>query len=68
MVLWSLPAKSIANPHGLKYRLFYGLADGTCMVRCDNEAGKGDHKHMAEKEMPYSFRDVETLVADFLED
>ena len=68
MVLWELPAKSATNPRGLKYRLFYGLPDGTCVVRYDNEAGKGDHKHIGEKEMPYPFRDVERLVADFLED
>ena len=28
-------------PYGLKYRLYYGLADGTCIVRYDNESGKG---------------------------
>lgn len=38
------------------------------MVRYDNETGKGDHKHIKGKEKTYRFTDVETLVADFLED
>lgn len=68
MVLWQLPDKTAENPHGLKYRLYYGLADGTCIVRYDNEAGKGDHKHMGNREESYRFENVEVLVADFLED
>ena len=66
MVLWQLPAASDERPHGLKYRLYYGLADGTCRVRYDNEAGKGDHRHYFDREEAYHFVDVETLVADFL--
>ena len=68
MVLWQLPKKSSERPHGLKYRLYYGLADGTCVARYDNETGKGDHRHKRDREEPYQFRDVETLVADFLQD
>jgi hypothetical protein len=68
MVLWQLSDKSAENPHGLKYRLYYGLSDGTCIVRYDNEAGKGDHKHSGNRQLAYTFKDVETLVADFLED
>ncbi|MBW1699380.1 MAG: hypothetical protein JRH18_19260 [Deltaproteobacteria bacterium] len=68
MVLWQLPEKTTENPHGLKYRLYYGLADGTCVVRYDNETGKGDHRHRGDQEEQYRFKDVETLVADFLED
>ncbi len=52
----------------MKYRLYYGLADGTCIVRYDNETGKGDHRHIRGREEPYQFKDVETLVANFLED
>lgn len=68
MVLWQLPGKAAEKPYGLKYRLYYGLADGTSIVRYDNETGKGDHRHRGGREEPYIFRDVETLVADFLED
>jgi len=52
----------------LKYRLYYGLKDGTCIVRNDNETGKGDHKYIKGIEKTYRFTDVETLLADFLED
>ena len=68
MVLWQLPKKPANKQHGLKYRLYYGLPDGTCLVRYDNETGKGDHRHFQGKETPYRFKDVETLVADFLLD
>lgn len=68
MVLWQLPKATTDKPHGLKYRLYYGLADGTCIVRYDNETGKGDHKHTGRHEEFYRFTDVETLVADFLND
>jgi len=66
MVLWKLPNKTSDRLHGLKYRLYYGLSDGTCIVRYDNESGKGNHKHIKGKEKSYQFKDVETLVADFL--
>jgi len=68
MVLWQLPKKTTDKPQGLKYRLNYGLADGTCLVRYNNETGKGDHRHFFDKEESYEFKDVETLVADFLSD
>jgi len=68
MVLWKVPEASAERPHGMKYRLYYGLTDGTCVVRYDNESGKGDHRHVAGREIRYRFRDVETLVADFLAD
>jgi hypothetical protein len=40
-------------------------ANQRCALRFDNEAGKGDHKHLGEIEAPYIFRNVETLQADF---
>ncbi|MEZ4525677.1 MAG: DUF6516 family protein [Desulfobacterales bacterium] len=66
MVLWQLPARTSDRPHGLKYRLYYGSSDGTCILRY--ESGKGDHRHIRNREEPYLFHDVETLVADFLKD
>ncbi|MBF0311610.1 MAG: hypothetical protein HQL56_19025 [Magnetococcales bacterium] len=68
MVLWQLPAVSPERPHGLKYRLYYGLPDGTCLIRYDNETGKGDHRHRMAQEEPYHFQNVESLVHDFLAD
>jgi hypothetical protein len=66
MVLWQLPRETPDRLHGLKYRLYYGLGDGTCLARFDNESGKGDHKHVGRQEESYQFIDVEKLVADFL--
>jgi len=37
-------------------------------VRYDNETGKGDHRHRGAQEEFYQFKDVETLVAVFLQD
>lgn len=56
------------SSHSFKYRLYYGQADGTCLVRYDNETAKGDHRHIAGGEENYQFTNVETLVADFLRD
>ncbi len=68
MMLWQLPTRTPARPHGLKYRLYYGLPDGTCLLRYDNESGKGDHRHYRGREQSYRFSSVETLVQDFLAD
>lgn len=69
MVLWQLPAPSKDRPHGLKYRLYLGRA-GQNVVRYDNEAGKGDHRHvgMGEEQQPYAFTTVEELLDDFKND
>jgi hypothetical protein len=33
-----------------------------CVVRFDNEAGKGDHLHVGDQERPYVFTSTETLL------
>ena len=68
MILWRLPTSTPDRPHGLKYRLYYGLADGTCLVRYDNESRKGDHRHYRGREQPYRFLSVEALVQNFVAD
>jgi hypothetical protein len=67
VVLWQLPEKTKEQPHGFKYRLQYGLP-GRTLVRYDNEKGKGDHRHIQDREEPYEFKDVDTLQADFIRD
>ena len=67
MVIWQLPQPTEDRPHGLKYRLFYGKG-GKRLVGYDNEAGKGDHKHLRDIECSYQFISVEKLIADFLAD
>lgn len=67
VVLWQLPRASAERPHGLKYRLYCGRGKA-CVVRYDNEAGKGDHRHYGEREEQYAFVSVEVLLADFAGD
>ena len=67
MVIWQLPEPTAERPHGLKYRLVYAV-EGVRVVGYDNETGKGDHKHLGKRELPYQFVNVEALVADFYAD
>lgn len=64
MVIWSLPEPDQERPHGLKYSLFYGRP-GKCLLRYDNERGKGDHRHAGDQETSYDFKSVEQLIRDF---
>jgi hypothetical protein len=38
------------------------------VLRYDNQAGKGDHRHVRDREAPYRFVDAETLLVDFWND
>jgi Family of unknown function (DUF6516) len=67
LVLWQVPKPVAGSHHEFKYRLAY-VVNGVCVVRFDNEAGKGDHRHFDEKEKAYSFTTPEKLVADFQQD
>lgn len=64
LVIWRLPRSTSDRPHGLKYRLYFGR-EGKCLVRYDNESGKGDHRHIGDSETPYRFVSVEKLRQDF---
>lgn len=68
IVVWQLPCPTPERPHGYKCRLNYSLPDGTTLVRFDNEAGKGDHKHIRGIEYPYRFETVDKLLTDFRKD
>ncbi len=37
-------------------------------MRYDNEAGKGGHKQVRDREVPYQFIDLDTLQTDFWSD
>lgn len=67
MVVWRVPSPLSGSPHNFKYRLAF-VVDGECVVRYDNEAGKGDHKHLGEEEMPYVFASPQDLLDDFWND
>lgn len=62
--VFRVPARVPGSTHDLKYSLAY-VVDGACVLRFDNEAGKGDHVHRGEVEEPYVFVSLEQLLADF---
>jgi hypothetical protein len=67
IVVWRLDRPVQGSAHRFKYRLAL-IADSTCVLRYDNEAGKGDHRHIGTAEKGYNFVDPETLLEDFWND
>ncbi len=67
MVIWRVPKPMHGSAHRFKYRLALVTA-GVCVLRYDNEAGKGDHKHVGEREAAYHFVDLDRLQTDFWQD
>ena len=67
MVIWHLPHVQPGSAHPFKYRLAF-VVDGECILRYDNEMGKGDHRHRAGRETSYVFTSVDALVRDFFND
>lgn len=65
--IWKVPKPVAGSSHSFKYRLAYVVND-VCVVRYDNETGKGDHRHFGAEEIAYSFQTPEKLVADFERD
>ena len=62
--IWKLPAPLSGSTHTFKYRLAL-VVEGACVLRFDNEAGKGDHKHFGEREVCYQFTSPDRLIDDF---
>jgi hypothetical protein len=67
LVIWRLAQPAPGSMHSYKYRLAFVVGD-ECVLRYDNEAGKGDHRHTKSKELKYAFESPEKLVEDFLRD
>ena len=67
LVLWRVSEPLSGSIHGFKYRLAY-VVNGECVLRFDNETGKGDHRHYGGKESKYAFSTPEKLIADFQRD
>ncbi len=67
LVLWRLSKPLGGSKHPFKYRLVY-VVNEECVLRYDNEAGKGDHRHWGKKESEYTFSGPERLIADFQAD
>ncbi len=67
MVVWLLPFPFSGSYHSFKYRLAL-VVDGLCVLRYDNETGKGDHRHIRKKENSYIFTSPKELIDDFWND
>ena len=67
LAVWRVPKPVIGSRHGFKYRLVY-VVDEVCVIRYDNESGKGDHRHTGGQEGAYRFTTPDQLIADFQKD
>ncbi|MCL8000476.1 DUF6516 family protein [Brucella sp. 21LCYQ03] len=67
VVLWHLPEPVLGSVYPFKYRLAL-VVSGECVLRYDNERGKGDHRHIDGLEEPIEFVSLEALYDAFLAD
>lgn len=45
VILWPLPEPVLGSAHPFRYQLAQ-VVGGECVLRYDNERGKGDHRHI----------------------
>lgn len=64
LTIWKVPEPVPPSGHSFKYRAVY-VVGGVRAVGFDNERGKGDHKHVDDKETQYAFSSVDQLLNDF---
>ena len=64
ILIWRVPEPVRESRHLYKYSLAL-ISAGECVLRFDNEAGKRDHRHLGDQQMPYMFRSIDRLIADF---
>ncbi len=57
-----VPTAVRGSAHSFKLSL---VVEQVCVLRFDNEAGKGDHYHAGGDELPYRFTTVAALLNDF---
>jgi hypothetical protein len=55
IVIRRVPASVPGSAHEFKYRLAF-VVDEICVLRYDNEAGKGDHRHVGDNGVRISLR------------
>ncbi|HWR96084.1 MAG TPA: DUF6516 family protein [Arenimonas sp.] len=67
LVLWQVPRSVDGSEHRFKYRLAY-VVRRKCVLRYDNENGKGDHRHFGKHESVYKFTTPEQLITNFQQD
>jgi hypothetical protein len=64
VVIWHVPESVPPSTHPFKYRLAY-IVEEQCVLRYDDERGKGDHRHTGAVEEPYVFSTPDQPIADF---
>lgn len=66
-IVWKVPKPVHLSGHKIKYRLYYGRS-GKRLIGYDNERGKGDRKHVSDRQEVYDFVSIEQLMTDFIAD
>lgn len=66
IAIWEVPI-SKDKPHGFKYSMAY-MANNKRVIGYDNAEGKGDHRHIKDKEFTYKFKSIDKLFDDFKND
>lgn len=66
ITIWDVP-KTKDKPHGFKYSLVY-IVNNARVIGYDNSEGKGDHRHLKDKEFSYEFESIDKLFEDFKKD
>jgi len=61
--IWSVP-RSKDYPLGRKFSLFL-VSGGAVIVGIDNHKPKGPHIHLGNQELPYLYRNQQSMLADF---
>nr|WP_279360246.1 DUF6516 family protein [Methylobacterium indicum] len=64
LVVWRVPRPVAGSVHSFEYRLAL-VVEERCVFRSDNEAGKGDHRHVGADEQPVAFTRIDELLAAF---
>lgn len=65
MVVWHVPEPVPPAVHRFKYRLVY-IVEGVRILGYDNERGKGDHRHIQDREEPIAFGSIDALLRRFM--
>jgi len=64
LIVWRVSNPVRGSAHAFKYRLAL-VVEGECLIRFDNESGKGDHFHFKGREFRYEFSSPDRLLDDF---
>jgi hypothetical protein len=67
IAIWEVPKPKAPSTHPYKYRLAF-IVNDVCVIRYDNESGKGDHRHAGAQESRYAFASIARLLKDFWAD